>query len=99
MKRIMNKVITVSLMLALCSSSFSEEGLQRTKSIRLSPKVVQSINKGLEYISQAQNPNGGFGKSNITGATSLALMAYMLQGHIPGEGKYGKQMSLLLGMM
>ena len=93
MKRIMNRFITAFLIFALCSSSFSEEGIQRTKSIRLSPKVVQSINKGLEYIAKTQNPNGGFGKSNITGATSLALMAYMLQGHIPGEGKYGKQMS------
>ena len=73
---------------------FSEiEGVQRTKITRLNADVKKSINRGLEFISSTQNENGSFGTGNLPGGTSLALMAFMLQGHIFGEGKYGKQMS------
>ena len=99
MKKYLNRFISFILLVSLLSSVFAEEGIQRTKSIRLTPEVVKSINRGLESLAATQNPNGGFGKKNITGATALALMAFMLQGHIPGEGKYGKHMSKAVDYM
>ena len=99
MKKYLNRFISLILLVSLLSSVFAEEGIQRTKSIRLTPEVVKSINRGLESLAASQNPNGGFGKKNITGATALALMAFMLQGHIPGEGKYGKHMSKAVDYM
>lgn len=87
-------IILVSLLLTLCQTLFAEvEGVQRTKITRLSADVIKAINRGLEFIVTTQNENGSFGKSNRPGGTALALMSFMVQGHIPGEGKYGKQMS------
>jgi len=74
-------------------SLFAEDGVQRTSVTRLSADVKKAINQGLELFSTSQNDNGSWGKSNRPGGTSLALMSFMLQGHIPGEGKYGKKMS------
>ncbi len=58
-------------------------------------EVDQAIVKALKYLSNEQRPSGAwrvdaFGES--TAATSLAVMANMAAGHVPGEGPYRKQM-------
>lgn len=68
----------------------AQEGEQRTEVARLSGEVKQSITRGLEFFNQTQNENGSWGEANRSGGTALALMSFMLQGHVPGEGKYGK---------
>jgi hypothetical protein len=62
----------------------------------LSPEVKQSITRGLEAFAASQNPNGSWG--GVAG-TALGLMSFMLQGHIPGEGKYGEAMSKAIGFI
>jgi hypothetical protein len=71
----------------------AQEAEQRTSVARLSPEVKQSITRGLEAFAASQNPNGSWGNGNRSGGTALGLMSFMLQGHIPGEGKYGEAMS------
>jgi hypothetical protein len=56
--------------------------------------VDAAIARALDYISREQQPGGAwrtdsFGES--TAATSLAVMAFMAAGHMPGEGPYGTQ--------
>ena len=58
--------------------------------------VDNAVLRGLTYLSQVQKPSGAwetdsFGES--TASTSLAVMAYLSAGYVPGEGPYGKQMS------
>jgi hypothetical protein len=58
--------------------------------------VDSAIERGLEFISQVQEASGAwktdsFGES--TASTSLAVMAFLSAGYVPGEGEYGKQMS------
>lgn len=58
--------------------------------------VDSAVARGLDYLSQVQMPSGAwetdsFGES--TASTSLAVMAYLSAGYVPGEGPYGKQMS------
>ena len=62
---------------------------------RLTPEVRNAISKGLEYLSKdgLQRPDGSWGgDQNRVAETSLALMAFMLQGHVPGRGTYGIKM-------
>jgi len=69
----------------------AQEGANRTATTRLPAEVKQSITRGLEFFAKSQNSDGSWGEGNPTAGAALALMSFMLQGHIPGEGKYGKQ--------
>ena len=62
---------------------------------RLTPEVRTAITKGLEYLSKegSQRADGSWGgDQNRVAETSLTLMAFMLQGHVPGRGQYGRNM-------
>lgn len=72
-----------------------EEPTQRVSVARLTPEVRTAITRGLEYLAKPgiQNDDGSWGgTANPVAETSLSLMAFMLQGHIPGRGKYGLKM-------
>lgn len=68
----------------------AQEGANRTSTARLSAEAKQAITRGLELFAKTQNEDGSWGEGNISGATALGLMSFMLQGHVPGEGKYGE---------
>ncbi len=57
------------------------------------PEVMAAIDRGLEFLAQTQNDDGSFGKSGgyagHAGITGLAGLAFMSQGNLPDEGKYG----------
>jgi hypothetical protein len=51
------------------------------------PKVESAIRRGLDFLRSSQKPDGSweasFGKA--TSITSLAVMAYLATGHVPGQ--------------
>ena len=57
-------------------------------------EVDQSIEKALAWLLEQQEPDGSFPtlKHGQPGVTSLCTMAFLSQGHLPGEGKYGEQL-------
>jgi len=61
---------------------------------RLRPDVRAAIRRGLEYLArpELQKEDGGWTGQYTVAFTSTALMAYMLQGNVPGRGRYGKRM-------
>ena len=62
----------------------------------LTPQAEDAINRALKYLARIQRKDGGWG----TGATTaVALMAFMLQGHFPKYGKYGKTVDRALQWM
>ncbi len=65
---------------------------QQIGKTRLSKEVHDSISSGLEYLSKTQNQDGSWGRQHPVADTSLALMAFMLQGHVPSRGAYGGHM-------
>ena len=58
----------------------------------LNEAAAKAIDRGLKYLIASQNPDGSWSMENgdysIAG-TSLALMAFMVEGHFPGFGEYG----------
>ncbi|MBN2583779.1 MAG: terpene cyclase/mutase family protein [Planctomycetes bacterium] len=66
----------------------------------LSPEVLAAVDRGLTYLANAQNEDGGFGRtggySSHAGITGLAGLAFMSQGSLPDRGKYGKNVQKCL---
>jgi hypothetical protein len=58
-------------------------------------RVDRSIERGLEYLISRQRPNGSFHTEGTgqPGVTSLCVMCFLANGYLPGEGKYGSQLS------
>lgn len=58
--------------------------------------VVQSVRKGQEALRKLQYPDGSFygGYGKCTGPVSLATLAFMVDGSVPGRGPYGKEAAL-----
>ena len=61
-------------------------------------RVDESLSRATDWLSEQQLASGAFptDPSGQPGVTSLCLLAYMAQGHRPGEGKFGKQVDLAL---
>ncbi|MES2571541.1 MAG: prenyltransferase/squalene oxidase repeat-containing protein [Verrucomicrobiota bacterium] len=57
--------------------------------------VEESIERALAWLGSQQNPDGSFEAPDNAqpGATSLAVMAYLSKGHLPGEGPYGARIN------
>lgn len=61
----------------------------------ITPQQRQSVEKGLAWLARNQGPNGEYGaRAGGYGATSaitsLAGLAFMSAGNLPGRGKYGE---------
>ena len=65
----------------------------------LTEEAENAIERGLKFLISSQNKDGswsskdlekGEGSGYAIGGTSLGLMAFMVEGHFPGFGHYGK---------
>ncbi len=60
----------------------------------MTKSLHDSITLGLEYLAGQQVEDGSFGRgrfANHVGITSLATIAFMSDGHVPGRGTYARQ--------
>ncbi len=66
----------------------------RTQPLLKKTPVDESIDKALEFLANTQNKTDGSWTSGRSGrsvaVTSLCVMAFLSAGHVPGEGKYAK---------
>ncbi len=91
----MSRIAMLScLLLLLPVGAMAQEtpSAQRVAKARLTPEVQAAISKGLAYLAQTQNDDGSWGERHPVADTSLSLMAFMLQGHVPGRAPYGRNM-------
>lgn len=58
-------------------------------------RVEASVDKGLEWLAGQQAEDGRFPSAEAAqpAVTSMAIMAFLSRGHIPGQGRYGKQLT------
>ncbi|MCX5662541.1 MAG: terpene cyclase/mutase family protein [Planctomycetota bacterium] len=67
--------------------------------IEITPKTRASIEKGLRYLATLQGRDGSFGGRSggqTVGITSLACLAFMADGNLPGRGEYAVQVERAL---
>ncbi len=60
----------------------------------ITPQSTQAVERGLAFLAQQQEPDGGFSAQRYgrhVGVTALACLAFMADGHLPGRGQYGTQ--------
>ena len=67
--------------------------------VRVDEKTDQVIKGALKWLASKQAPNGAWGSTDMElqhpiAITGYALMAFQAAGQLPGEGEYGKQVSL-----
>ena len=67
---------------------------QAVGTARLTPEVRAAVKRGLEFLAKPgqQAKDGSWPGLYPVGFTSLALMAFMLEGNVPGRGRYGNSM-------
>lgn len=58
-------------------------------------RVEASVDKGLEWLASQQAEDGRFPSAEAAqpAVTSMAIMAFLSRGHLPDQGRYGKQLS------
>ena len=58
----------------------------------ITPEMTRSVERGLAYLASSQNDDGSFGRGRYgrhVGIASLAALAFMADGNLPGRGRYG----------
>lgn len=58
----------------------------------LTPELDAAVSRGLAALANLQNADGSFGAGRFgtnVAITSLAALAFMADGHLPGRGQYG----------
>jgi len=57
-------------------------------------RVDDSVERALQWLASTQQRNGSFPtrQQGQPGVTSFCVMAFVSQGHVPGEGPYGAQL-------
>ena len=78
-----------AILIALAFGSGSARAAPRTAEEK---QIDDAVARALEYLARQQRPSGAWATDphgESTAATSLALMAFMASGHVPGEGPYG----------
>jgi hypothetical protein len=58
-------------------------------------RVDAAVDRALAWLASVQEPDGSFPSLDMgqPGVTSLAVMAFMAHGHLPGEGQYAKKLT------
>ncbi len=86
MRRGIRTIVALAMLIAMTSNvMFAEEAVEYPE---LTEKAAAAIEKGYQRLVKTQSKNGSWGSTYKIGETSLALMAFLVEGHFPGEGKY-----------
>ncbi len=83
----------VIILLGACG--IGTEPIQAQLQTAQEQRVDQAIVRALEFLAREQKPTGAWQIERIgdsTAATSLAVMAFLAAGHVPGEGPYAEQL-------
>lgn len=87
-QRHLNRIAIATALLGMaCSTAISWAAPPTDK------EVDDAVVKALRYLARRQQPSGAWVVDSMgesTSTTSLAVMAFMAAGHMPGEGPYGE---------
>ena len=65
--------------------------------VQMDETVKRSTSRALEWLAAQQNSDGSWGNDgkypHSTSVTSFALIAFLSQGHLPGQGLYGPEVA------
>jgi len=72
----------------------SAEDAEDPGSTKRLERIDESLKRALEWLAGQQKPSGEFPTEPLgqPGVTSLCVMAFMSQGHLPAQGQYGNKL-------
>jgi hypothetical protein len=85
------RVLSVFGLAVLLAAPATAQDLTDPAQRRVDPEVEAAIRRGLDYLRTTQKPSGAWEASfgEATSVTSLAVMAFLACGHVPGvDGPY-----------
>src|SRR5476651_1653945 len=85
--------LAVTVLLAVAVPSFAGD---KAKKGQMDDDARKATAKALEWLASKQAANGSWGDNNYqnnTAITGFALMAFMSQGNVPNQGKYGREVA------
>lgn len=88
------KLISSLLILSIAIPALAAD--DKTDKVKIDDDIKKSTAKAYEWLASKQNTDGSWGDGsypNNTAITGFALMAFMSQGHVPNQGKYGPEVS------
>ena len=59
--------------------------------VKIDEKTKKAMEQALDWLKDSQKKDGSWG--NNSAITSFALLAFLSQGHVPGQGKYGPEVA------
>jgi prenyltransferase beta subunit len=68
----------------------------RAADVKMDDETKRATARGLEWLASKQNADGSWSESRYphnTAITAFALLAFMSQGHLPGQGQYGPEVA------
>jgi hypothetical protein len=71
--------------------TLDQAALGGDEDIQMSPALRESVDRGLRFLVDTQQADGSWSSASYgrnVGENALALMAFMAQGNLPGEGPY-----------
>lgn len=80
----------------LIASALSVSAPAGTNDVRIDEPTREAIAKGLAYLADRQNADGSWSDGSYphnTAITAFALLAFMSDGHLPNQGKYGPEVA------
>ena len=83
-------------LLASCFLLLASPVPARAEDQPLPPQVQSAVDRGLEWLAKNQHPSGEWDPAQSgpsAAVTSLAAMAFMARGHVPGQGPYGDNLN------
>lgn len=89
LQRLRRRVLMLTVCLTIIGRSFCAAD-------QLEQQIDTAIDRALPWLASQQLPSGAWatGKSGAsTGASSLAILAFLASGHFPEEGPYGRQLT------
>ena len=86
-------VLALLAVFAFAQGVLAQDAGEKDVVTDISPETELAIDKALEFLGKSQKPDGSWGDGNKVARTSLALMAFMVKGHMPEQEPYGDQMS------
>ncbi|HIC22210.1 MAG TPA: prenyltransferase [Planctomycetes bacterium] len=106
-------LVSFAPILDFATAQVAEDGPRRVIDMKLQERARLSIERGLEFLKNTQNPDGSWtdkigrkvhyeyrgrlGKH--VGVTALACLSFLAQGSLPGRGKYGEQVEMGLDFL
>jgi hypothetical protein len=89
----MRYIITVASILFFAAALPAQDARQEVK---MDVDTKKATARGLEYLASRQNSDGSFSDGayiHNTAVTAFAMLAFMSQGHVPGQGHYGPEVA------